>query len=115
MRSRPSLLLLGSLGCAVLAAAVWVVCFHVPVASRLDSAVLDDFHRLERARTVGPATALASLVNPWPFALFAATLIAVAAARGGARLALAVAALVVGANVTTQALKSLLVGLNTAH
>lgn len=115
MTRRPSLLLLGSLGCAVLAAAVWVVCFHVPVASRLDSAVVDGFHGLERPRTVGTANVLAGLVNPWPFALLACALIAVAVARGGARLALAVGALLVGANVTTQALKSLLVGLNAAH
>jgi membrane-associated phospholipid phosphatase len=115
MTRRPSLLLLGSLGCAVLAAAVWVMCFHVPAVSRLDSAVLDGFHRLERPQTVGPTDLLASLVNPWPFALLGGALIAAASARGSARLALAVAALLVGANVTTQVLKSALVGLNAAH
>jgi membrane-associated phospholipid phosphatase len=115
MTRRPSLLLLGSLGCAVLAAAAWVVCFHVPAVSRLDSAVLDGFHRLERPQTVGPATLLEGLVDPWPFLALGCTLIAAAAARGRVRLALAVAALLAGANLTTQVLKPALAGLNAAH
>jgi membrane-associated phospholipid phosphatase len=115
MTRRPSVLLLASLGCGIAAAAVWAICFHVPAFSRVDSAVLDGFHGLERPRTVGPATAVTSLMDPLPFALLGATLIAVAALRGGARLALAVAAILVGANVTTQALKPLLETWSTGH
>jgi membrane-associated phospholipid phosphatase len=115
MTRRPSVLLLASLGCGMAAAAVWAISFHVPAFSRVDSAVMDGFHGLERPRTVGPATAVSGLMDPLPFALLGATLIAVAALRGGARLALAVAAILVGANVTTQALKPLLETWETGH
>lgn len=113
--TRPSLLLLASLGCAIAAAAVWAICFHVPMFSRADSAVMNGFHGLERPRTVGPAQTIASLVDPLPFAVLAAILIVVAALRGGPRLALAVTAILFGANVTTQALKPLLEAWSGGH
>jgi membrane-associated phospholipid phosphatase len=115
MTRRPSVLLLASLGCAIAAAAVWVLCFHVPVFSRADGAVVAGFHGLERPSTVGTATTVTNLVNPVPFALFGLALIVVAAVRGGARLALALAAILVGANVTTQALKPLLADWDAGH
>ena len=115
MTRRPSVLLLASLGCVIAAAAVWAICFHVPAFSRVDSAVMNGFHGLERPRTVGPAETVAGLMDPLSFALLGAILIVVAALRGGARLALAVAAILVGANVTTQALKPLLETWSAGH
>jgi membrane-associated phospholipid phosphatase len=115
MTRRPSALLLASLGCAIAAAVVWALCFHVPVFSRADSAVVDGFHGLERSSTAGPANRIAGLMDPWPFLLFVVLLIVAAVVRGGARLALAVAAILVCANVTTQALKPLLEGWGESH
>lgn len=97
--------LLSPLACAAGAAFVWLVSFHTALGTRLDTATLRGFMDLRGPRVDPLAEDVAALADPRPFALFTAVLVCIALARGRPRLAVCVAVVLVGANVTTQILK----------
>jgi membrane-associated phospholipid phosphatase len=102
-RATPALLAAG--GCVVALVAVWAAAFRTSGAHGLDVSALHGFLGLQRPRTEPVAGAIAHLADPLPLGLLAAALVLVALARGRPRLALAVPAVLLGANVTTQILK----------
>jgi membrane-associated phospholipid phosphatase len=97
--------LLAAGGFAFAAAVVWAVAFHTTVGARADATVLARFLELN-ARGADPlATDVARLADPVPVAVFTVVIAGVALLRRGARLALAACTALIGANVSTQALK----------
>jgi membrane-associated phospholipid phosphatase len=88
--------------------ALLALAFHVKPAGWLDSDALSGFVALGRPSINGIASGLAHLCNPFPYALAAVAVIAVAAAVKGPRTSAAVGLLLVGANVSSQVLKPLL-------
>jgi membrane-associated phospholipid phosphatase len=100
---------LGVAGLCLLALAlVWVLAALVPAARLKDSVVLYHFTLLSRPRVDGPALFLLHLLSPGLFILWAIALIALALARERPRVALAVAAIMGLAPLTTEQLKPLL-------
>src|SRR4051794_37567560 len=105
-RSRDALL--GAGVCLLALGLGWVVTFHLGLGRWLDSAALQGFTDLRRPAIDPAAQALADLGNAVPMALFGLALVAWALARGRPRVAVAVPAILVGAEATTQVLKPLL-------
>jgi membrane-associated phospholipid phosphatase len=108
MPRRAVLALLGAVAGVALLIAVWFVAFHVGGARRLDASILRGFGGLRRPRVDSLASHIASLCNPKPFVYLAAAPVLLALARRRPRVAVAIAAVLSGANVTTQLLKPLL-------
>ncbi len=104
LRRAPSPLAVAA-ACAAGAAAVWLTAYNVAPFERIDARTLDGFVGLLGPDTAQPAIRISQLVDPRPFALFAAALVLVALARRRPRTAVAIAAILAGANVTTQVLK----------
>jgi membrane-associated phospholipid phosphatase len=106
---RATPVLLAAAGCVAAAAAVWAAAFDWGFARRLDASALRGFVGVGAHPSVEPAAnALAHLADPLPFGLLALALVAAALYRGRPRVALAVPAVLLAANVTTQLLKPLL-------
>jgi len=97
-----------ALGCAVVAALVYVVALHTTAGGHADAAVLDAFARLRSDRVDALATDLVRFLDPAPYLLLGAALGAIALARGRARQALVAACVLGGAALTSQLLKPLL-------
>src|SRR4051794_12969771 len=108
MPRRAAYALLAALGCAGALTAAWALSFHTHAVRWLDSAALQGFVGLHRPATDVPAEVVAALGDPLPFVMLGTGLIAVALARGRPRLALAVPFVLLGASLTSQALKPLL-------
>ncbi len=109
MPRRATFALFGALGGIALLFLTWFLAFHVRVFEHADQSIFDGFAGLQHHSHVGAlAKFVAHLCDPNPYAYFAAIPILVALARGRWRVALAVTAILVGANVTTQLLKPLL-------
>jgi len=94
--------------CVVALALVWVVAELVPAAQLKDAVALHDFTLLSRPRVDGPASFLLHLLDPLQFVLWGVALMALAVARERPRVALAVAALMGLAPLTSETLKPLL-------
>ncbi len=94
---------------AILCAAVLVVLTVVFVwtrsGQRLDDAALSGQRVVQRARTAARSNELLHTISVGSLAVFGASLVAVALVRGRWHLGAGVAALIVGANVTTQVVK----------
>jgi membrane-associated phospholipid phosphatase len=110
--SRRPLVLLGLAAANVVAAvAVWFAAFKLPGGGGLDGRALEAFTGVAgpplRPRIIG----LASLADPWPFALAAAGLVAIALLRRRWLMAAVVPAILLSANVATQQLKPALADL----
>ena len=87
----------------------WFAAFHVGLFERADQSVFLGFDDLSRQPHVSSlASFVARLCNPQPFVYLAVIPVSVALLRGRPRLAIAIAAVLLGANVTTQLLKPLL-------
>jgi membrane-associated phospholipid phosphatase len=86
----------------------WFLAFHVAVFERADQKVLTGFAGLNRPRVSPILNGIAGLCDPQPFALFGALIVVGAAVRRRPKLAVAIAAALIGANVTTQLMKPLL-------
>lgn len=86
----------------------WLCAFHLGAGRQLDQSVFRGFAGLKRPRVDSVANFLASLCDPKPFMCFAALILLVALVRRRSRMALAVVAVLLGANATTQLLKPLL-------
>ena len=86
----------------------WFLAFHVGPFERADVRILGGFTDLHRPRIDSIASFIAGLCNPNPFVYFAGALVLLAFARKRPGVALVIAAILLGANVTTQLLKPLL-------
>ena len=91
---------------AALLLLVWYATFHVGLLERADRSVLIGFADLHRGRYA--ANFIAHLCNPKPYVYLAAIPVLVALFRRRPRVALAIGAILFGANATTQLLKPLL-------
>ncbi len=87
---------------------IWLAAFHTHIGAQVDQSVFLGFAELQRPRVNGIANAIAHICNPGPFLLLSAVTVGLAFARGRARLAIVAAAILLGANLTTEVLKPLL-------
>ncbi len=86
----------------------WFFAFHVGFARHADQSILQGFYGLgQRGRVRSVASWVAHLCNPTPYVYLVWIPVAVALLRRRPRLAIAVAAILLGANVTTEVLKSI--------
>jgi membrane-associated phospholipid phosphatase len=109
MPERARMALIGAAGLAALLIATWFAAFHLGFVEHLDRSILRGFGGLgTRPRVNSVANFIARLCNPDPYVYFAAVPIAVALARRRLWVAVAIGAIVLGANVTTELLKPLL-------
>src|SRR5947208_2848357 len=101
--------IIGALFLTALLLATWFAAFHVGVLEHADRSIFRGFADLQRRPHVnGLASFTAKLCNPQPYVYFCAVPVIVALARRRPWLALAIVAILLGANVTTQLLKPLL-------
>lgn len=98
----------GAAGAALLLLVTWFLAFHVPSFEHADVSVLGGFTDLRRGRVDSVARHIAGLCNPNPFVYFAGAVVLLALARKRPGVALVIATILLGANVTTQLLKPLL-------
>jgi membrane-associated phospholipid phosphatase len=103
---RASLAAIGAAASAALLILVWYATFHVGLFERADRSVLSGFADLKRTGSL--ANFIAHLCNPKPYVYLAAVPVLVALGRRRPRVALAIGAVLFGANATTQLLKPLL-------
>src|SRR5919198_826424 len=115
MLSRPRDAVLAAAGCALTLTVGWALALHVGAARWLDAAALQGFVGLRRPAVDPPAQALAGLGDAIPLILLGVALVAWALARGRPRTALAVPAVLAGAELTTQVLKPLLADPRLCH
>lgn len=109
MPIRPRTALLGAGVCVALLGLTWFSAFHIGVFRNADQSTYQGFVGLDHHGVVPAITGfLVSLFDPNPYVYFAPIPIAVALLRGRPRVAIAIGAIVLGANVTTQLLKPLL-------
>jgi membrane-associated phospholipid phosphatase len=94
--------------CVIALASVWAIAAFVPAAQWRDALALHDFTQLSRPRIDGPASFLLHLLSPLQFVLWGVALMAIAFARERPRLALAIAAVMGLAPLTSEILKPLL-------
>jgi membrane-associated phospholipid phosphatase len=106
-RTHASTWALGSLGCFLTAVLVWVLAFRVELGGELDGEILSQFTgRYGQGYT--PASTIASLCDPVPFALFLLALGVAGAVAGRRRDALFGIGAALAAAVTSQLLKPVL-------
>jgi membrane-associated phospholipid phosphatase len=106
MPRRPQLLLALAAASGLAAALVYALAVHVGWVEQRDLRVLVGFTGLRGARTEPVAHAVANAFNPAPYAVLCAAAAGFAVLRGKWRYGLASAIALLGANVTTQLLKS---------
>jgi membrane-associated phospholipid phosphatase len=94
--------------CLLALALVWALAELVPAVQLKDAVALHDFTLLSRPRVDRVASFLLHLLDPLQFALWGAALAAIAIARERPRVALAVAAIMTLAPLTSETLKPLL-------
>jgi membrane-associated phospholipid phosphatase len=100
--------LIGAGGCLALLVLTWALAFHVGVFERADQSVYNGFGGLQRPHVGSIALWIADLCNGQPYIYLAAIPVLMALVRRRPRVAVAVIAIILGANVTTQLLKPLL-------
>jgi membrane-associated phospholipid phosphatase len=108
MPRRAVVALLGAVIGVVLLTVTWFVAFHVGFVERADANVLGGFAGLRRPLIDSIAYGIASLCDPKIFVILAAILVLCALILRRGRVAAAVTGILLGANFTTQVLKSLL-------
>ena len=92
----------------VLLVLTYFAAFQTGVGLRADQAILDGFTGLQRPRVNTAATLITQICNPEPFVILGAVIVLVALVRRRPRVALAVVAILLCANLTTELLKPLL-------
>ena len=95
----------GALASALLLLVTWFAAFHVGVLERADGEIFRAFTGLQRPRVNHAASLLVHLCNPKPYVYLCAVPVVVALARRRFAVAIAICAILLGANVTTQLLK----------
>jgi membrane-associated phospholipid phosphatase len=109
MTRRSAIAFAGAGAGAALLALTWLLALHVGVFERADQSILAGFVDLHAHRGVDRlAAAIAHLCNPNPYVFLAAVPVTVALLRRRGRALMAIGAILLGANVTTQLLKPLL-------
>src|SRR5579859_906653 len=109
MTRRTRIALSGAAAGFVLLILTWVLALHVPAFERADQAIFAGFVDLHyRHRIDLVARFVAHLCDPSPYVYLAAVPLAIAFLRRRPRLVMAIAAILLGANLTTQLLKPLL-------
>jgi membrane-associated phospholipid phosphatase len=109
MSNRSRIALLGAAAGILLLVVVDLAAFHLGAAQRLDARVFDALGGLRvHPRVTGPASWWASLCNVVPYAYLCLVPLAIALVRRRRDLALLSAAVLLGANVSTEILKALL-------
>ena len=109
MPRRAAQALLGAAIGMVLLVVLWFLAFHVGFIGRADQSILTGFADLTHRPHVGSvAHFIAELCNPSPYMYLAAVPVLVAIIRRRGWLAVAICAILLGANETTQLLKPLL-------
>lgn len=104
----PRTALAGAGACVAVLALVWFCAFHVTFFEHADQSIFLQFSDLYRHRRVSVVAGhLIHLFNPNPYVFLALVPIVVALFRGRPRIALAVGAIILGANVTTELTKHL--------
>ncbi len=101
--------LVGAAVGVALLALMWIGVFHVAIIQRADQAILTGFAGLaHHSEPRSVANFIAHLCDPSPYVYFAGAVIGLALVRRRFWVAAAIAAIVLGANETTQLLKPLL-------
>src|SRR5437588_3703871 len=101
--------MLGAGACVALLAVVGLAAFHVGVFRHLDQSIYLQFVGLSaHSRIASISLHFIQLFDPNPYVYLVLVPLVVALLRGRPRLVLAVGAIVLGANITTEALKHLL-------
>src|SRR5436305_13050222 len=101
--------IIGAFVLLALLIATWFAAFHIGLFKHADQSIFRGFGDLHHRPHVGTiASFLANLCNPNPYVYFCAVPVLVAVGRRRLWVALAVGAIILGANVTTQLLKPLL-------
>jgi membrane-associated phospholipid phosphatase len=108
MPRRVRLALAGAAASAGLLLLCWLLAFHVGFAARADVSVLNGFIGLSHGHTRELANRIARLCSPDPYVYLAAVPVLVALLRRRPLVALAIIAILIGANATTELLKPLL-------
>ena len=108
MPRRASIALLCAAGGTLLLALMWFAAYHVAFFARADQSILNGFVDLQRPRVGTVASAIAHLCNPSPYVYLAAIPVLVALIRGRPWVAATIAAILLGANLTTELIKPLL-------
>jgi membrane-associated phospholipid phosphatase len=106
---RGKLALCGAAGGVALLVLTWLLALHVAFFQNADQSIFFGFFQLHsRGPIEAIANRIAQLADPKPFAVFAGVILVVALLRKRFRAAVAIGAILLGANVTTQLLKPLL-------
>jgi membrane-associated phospholipid phosphatase len=109
MPMRPKTALLGAAACTAMLALVWFAVFHVGAFGHLDQSIFQQFGGLgAHSRISGLAGDFVRPFDPNPYVYLVLIPLIVALLRGRPRVVLAVGAIVLGANMTTEVLKQLL-------
>lgn len=109
MPIRPRWALAGAGACVALLALVWLAAFHIGAFRSADQSTYQSFVDLHQHTPVESVSAFfVSLCSPGRYAYLALAVVVIALLRGRARVALAAGTILLGANMTTQLLKSLL-------
>jgi membrane-associated phospholipid phosphatase len=108
MQRRVQLALFGAAASVGLLFLCWVLAFHVGFAARADVSILNGFTGLDHGRERSVAYFIARLCSPDPYVYLAAVPLVVALLRRRPLVALAVLAVLIGANATTELLKPLM-------
>jgi membrane-associated phospholipid phosphatase len=109
MPERDRMALAGAAASIGLLILIWFSVFHIGFVQRADASILQGFGDLaSKPRVNSVATFVARLCDPKPYIYFCVIPVAIAVARRRTWVALAIIAILLGANVTTQLLKPLL-------
>jgi membrane-associated phospholipid phosphatase len=109
MPRRAVLAVLGAVAGLALLFFTWYAAFHIGILERADQSIYRGFGDLgQRPRVDSIANFIARLCNPQPYVYFAALPVAAALARRRPWIAVAIGAILLGANATTELLKPLL-------
>jgi membrane-associated phospholipid phosphatase len=109
MLLRPRRALAAAAGGVALLVLAWLLAFHVGVFRHADQSVYVGFNDLSRRGAIARvATHVATLCNPNPYVYLAAIPLLLALLRRRYALAVAIGAILLGANATTELLKPLL-------
>jgi membrane-associated phospholipid phosphatase len=109
MPQRARIALFGALALVALLILTWFAAIHIPLVQRADLAVLRGFGGIGTHPHVSAvASFIAGLCNPNPYVYLCVIPVAIALGRRRPRVALAIVAILIGANFATELLKPLL-------
>src|SRR5947207_13928645 len=99
MPARSRVALIGAGASSVALVVLWLLALHTHGGTTADQSAFLGFAQLQRPRVNSFANAVAHLCDPAPFLILSTVVVALAFARGRARLAITVAVILIGASV----------------